>query len=92
MLLAPISESNEIKEARLNVLKQQGFARIFIDEKVVRLEELKSPPKSNFDLIVDRIVVSHEEDFYQRLADAIEIAFHEERESVRYGVIVRKIK
>tara|TARA_B100002019_G_scaffold279796_1_gene282062 strand:- start:48 stop:716 length:669 start_codon:yes stop_codon:yes gene_type:complete len=64
MLLAPISESNEKKEARLNVLKQQGFARIFIDEKVVRLEELKSPPKSNFDLIVDRIVVSHEEDFY----------------------------
>ena len=77
MLLAPISESNEKKETRLNVLKQQGFARIFIDEKVVRLEELKSPPKSNFDLIVDRIVVSHEEDFYQRLADAVEIAFHE---------------
>lgn len=76
LLLAPITVDKNHSKDRLGVLKQQGFARIFVKEKVIRIDEIEKLP-SKFDLVVDRIVVRHEEDFYQRVADAIEIAFYE---------------
>ena len=76
LLLAPITVDKNNSKDFLGVLKQQGFARIFVKEKVVRIDEIEKLP-SKFDLVVDRIVVRHEEDFYQRVADAIEIAFYE---------------
>lgn len=76
LLLAPITVDKNDSKDRLGVLKQQGFARIFVKEKVIRIDEIEKIP-SKFDLVVDRIVVRHEEDFYQRVADAIEIAFYE---------------
>ena len=77
LLLAPIDHKADNKNDRLGILKQQGFARIFIKDQIVRLDELKIIPKIKFDLVVDRIIVRNEEDFYQRLADAIQIAFYE---------------
>ena len=77
LLLAPIDHSPENKDDRIGILKQQGFARIFINGEVQRIEELKHAPKEKYELVVDRIIVRHEEDFYQRVADAIEIAFYE---------------
>lgn len=76
LLLAPITVDKNDSKDRLGVLKQQGFARFFVKEKVIRIDEIEKLP-SKFDLVVDRIVVRHEEDFYQRVADAIEIAFYE---------------
>ena len=43
----------------------------------MRIEELTQVPQEKYELVVDRIIVRHEEDFYQRVADAIEIAFYE---------------
>ena len=43
----------------------------------MRIEELTQVPQEKYALVVDRIIVRHEEDFYQRVADAIEIAFYE---------------
>ena len=77
LLLAPIDDLSENRNDRLNILKQQGFARIFINGKVLRIEELTQVPQEKYELVVDRIIVRHEEDFYQRVADAIEIAFYE---------------
>ena len=77
LLLAPIDHDPENRNDRLNILKQQGFARIFINGEVQRIEELSEAPKEKYELVVDRIIVRHEEDFYQRVADAIEIAFYE---------------
>lgn len=77
LLLAPIDHLSENRNDRLNILKQQGFARIFINGVVLRIEELTQVPQEKYELIVDRIIVRHEEDFYQRVADAIEIAFYE---------------
>ena len=77
LLLAPIDHSPDNKDDRLGILKQQGFARIFINGEVRRIEELTQAPKEKYELVVDRIIVRHEEDFYQRVADAIEIAFYE---------------
>ncbi|MEC8397870.1 MAG: excinuclease ABC subunit UvrA [Bacteroidota bacterium] len=77
LLLSPIDHDPKIKKDRLSIFKQQGFARVFIKGEVFRIEGLTEAPQKNYDLVVDRIIVRKEEDFYQRMADAVEIAFYE---------------
>jgi len=77
LLLAPVLTNSASKSDRLSLLKQQGFARIFLNDKIIRLEELSKPPEEDYELVVDRMVFRDDEDFYQRAADAIEIAFYE---------------
>ncbi|POS01603.1 excinuclease ABC subunit A [Flavobacterium croceum DSM 17960] len=83
LLLAPIHlEEGRKIEDKLQVLLQQGFARILIDNKTVRLDEFLSDKNAlkvskNYNLIVDRIVVKTDEEFYNRLADAVQTAFYE---------------
>ena len=79
LLLAPIHlEKGRKLEDKLNVLLQQGFARIWVDGEMVRLDDLpKNLGKKEIFLIVDRIVVKDEEEFYNRLADAVQTAFFE---------------
>ena len=79
LLLAPIHlEKGRKLEDKLNVLLQQGFARILVDGEMVRLDDLpKNLVKKEIFLIVDRIVVKDEEEFYNRLADAVQTAFFE---------------
>tara|TARA_B100000963_G_scaffold290031_1_gene259767 strand:+ start:51750 stop:54533 length:2784 start_codon:yes stop_codon:yes gene_type:complete len=77
LLLSPVDHDPEIKKDRLSIFKQQGFARVFIKGEVLRIEGLTEAPQKNYDLVVDRIIVRKEEDFYQRMADAVEIAFYE---------------
>jgi excinuclease ABC subunit A len=65
-------------ENKIKALAQQGYSRIKIKDEVLRIDELESKtfPKK-IDLVIDRIITKDEEDFYNRLADAIEIAFFE---------------
>lgn len=82
LLLAPIHlEKGRKLEDKLNVLLQQGFARILIDNEMVRLDEfatsLNTKKKQEILLIIDRIVVKEEEEFYNRLSDAVQTAFFE---------------
>ncbi len=85
LLLAPIYlEKKKNHEMFLNVLVQQGYSRIKLDDEVIRL---KSPFSNDFiqqfkkakqkSIVVDRVVVQHNEDFYNRLADSIQTAFYE---------------
>lgn len=79
LLLAPIHlEEGRTMENKIQALAQQGYSRIKVKDEVLRIDELKgkSFPKK-IDLVVDRIITKDEEDFYNRLADAIEIAFFE---------------
>ena len=80
LLLSPIHlEEGRQLENKLKVLLQQGFARILVDNEMIRLDEIDQHSLDNKDilLIIDRIVVKHEEDFYNRLADAVQTAFYE---------------
>lgn len=78
LLLAPIvAESNRTLEDKVKIFIQQGFARIFHKEETVNIDSFKQIPKKGFDLVIDRLIVKNEEDFYNRVADAIEIAFYE---------------
>jgi len=79
LLLSKISlEEGRTMDNKIQALAQQGYARIKIDDTVVRIDTLKgnSLPK-NLQLVVDRVITREDEDFYNRLADAIEIAFFE---------------
>ena len=87
LLLAPIHlEEGRSLENKLNALLQQGFARILVDNEMVRLDDIstlidaKGNKKKTIKevlLIIDRIVVKDEEEFYNRLADAVQTAFFE---------------
>jgi excinuclease ABC subunit A len=79
LLLAPIHlEEGRKLEDKLKVLLQQGFARILVNNEMVRLDDLPDAlDKNEILLIVDRIVVKEEEEFYNRLADAVQTAFFE---------------
>ncbi|MGB3606564.1 MAG: excinuclease ABC subunit UvrA [Psychroserpens sp.] len=79
LLLAPISlEEGRKMSDKLNVLKQQGYARIQYKNDVLRIDDaIEKDLRKDLFLVVDRIIVKHEDDFYNRLADAIETAFFE---------------
>jgi len=80
LLLSPIHlEEGRALEDKLKVLLQQGFARILVDNEMVRLDEIDQHSLDHKDilLIIDRIVVKAEEEFYNRLADATQAAFFE---------------
>ncbi len=80
LLVTPIYlEPGRKLEDKLNVLLQQGFARVLVNNEVVRLSEIETVKltKKEVLLIVDRLVIKHDEDFYNRLSDAIQTAFFE---------------
>ncbi|GGX04608.1 excinuclease ABC subunit UvrA [Aquimarina muelleri] len=78
LLLAPITiESGRTLEGKLNVLQQQGFSRIKTNGIVSRIEEATVNDKDELYLVIDRIIKREEEDFYNRLADAVDSAFFE---------------
>jgi len=82
LLLAPIKLEKKRKlKDKLEVLLKQGFSRIMSKGEVIRLEDAlkKRITKKDLYLVVDRIVVKHDEDFYNRLGDAVENAFYEGR-------------
>ncbi len=79
LLLAPIYlEEGRSMEDKLKTLQQQGYARIKVNNDVVRIDEAKSfSKKDTVLLVVDRIITKNDEDFLNRLADAIQTAFFE---------------
>ena len=80
LLLAPISidENRDLKTV-LQVLEQQGYARLKWNDKVFRISDFPQKDFKNEDLflVVDRIITKEDEDFYNRLADAVQTAFFE---------------
>ena len=80
LLLAPINlEKGRTIENKLQALQHQGFARIKVKDSVERIDQIEAfqnLPKT-LSLVVDRIIVKDEDDFYNRLADAVEMAFFE---------------
>lgn len=73
-----VKGTREIKE-QLDVLLKQGFTRITVNGKVNRIddENLKFTKKSEIKIVIDRIIKRDDEDFLNRLADAVDTAFFE---------------
>ena len=79
LLLAPVHlEEGRPMNDKLKALQQQGYSRIKMNDKVVRIDEIsETDTQEAIRLVVDRIIIKDEEDFYNRLADAVESAFFE---------------
>lgn len=80
LLLSPIHlEEGRTMADKLKTLQQQGYARIKVGNDVLRIDDLEVNTEFHGTLfiVIDRIVIKTEEDFINRLADAIETAFFE---------------
>ena len=78
LLLAPIHlENGRNLKTTIKVLSQQGYARIKIDGEIKRLSEVTSFKSKDVFLVIQRIVLQDDDDFYHRIADAIQLAFFE---------------
>lgn len=83
LLLAPIHlEEGRKLEDKVKALLQQGYARVKIKGDIKRIDELGDAIKKinteDILLVVDRVVTNpDDEDFKNRLADAVQTAFFE---------------
>jgi excinuclease ABC subunit A len=78
LILAPIGITKKRTLAgMLELYKQQGYARLFVNDAVVRIDDFKPSKADNIMLVVDRVVVKYEDDAINRIAESVETAFHE---------------
>lgn len=78
LLLAPIVINKDRDSLKsLQLLSKQGYARIKYNGEVLRIDNAPEDIGKSFDLVIDRVIVKDDEDFYNRLANAIDTAFFE---------------
>ena len=78
LLLAPVHIPEERSVVQtLQLLSQQGYARIRYQGEIVRIDSITSELDHDFQLVVDRIITQTDEDFIHRLADASDTSFFE---------------
>ncbi len=85
----PTDHPERTVQKELDILLQKGYTRIRYQENYVRIEEWLSHHKQiagqkladidpdDFQIVIDRFVVSHSEDALERLADSAQTAFVE---------------
>ena len=78
LLLAPLkfSDLNQLEKV-IKILAHQGFSRLKVNDDVVKIEAYIPTITDQVAIVVDRVVVQQNEDFYYRLGDAVQIAFNE---------------
>lgn len=78
LLLAPIIITEEREPLKsLELFSKQGYARVKYKGEVIRIDQVPEDIGREFDLVVDRIIIKDDEDFYNRLANAADNAFFE---------------
>jgi excinuclease ABC subunit A len=85
-LLSPIILINgrKLKE-QLEILLQQGFSRLFYNEKIIKINKLLENDLSLYEIkklhiLIDRIIVKHEDvNLSNRITDSIQTSFFEGR-------------
>ncbi|MCK0156672.1 excinuclease ABC subunit UvrA [Cellulophaga sp. F20128] len=78
LLLAPIDVIKDREPLKaLEMFSQQGYARIKYKGEILRIDDSITKIGRKFDLVIDRIITKDDEDFYNRLANAVDTAFFE---------------
>jgi excinuclease ABC subunit A len=78
LLLSPIESSSKKQSLeKLEILKKQGFVRIFKDSEIYNINDIDKNAILNFKLVIDRLVVGNDKDFISRVADSVELSFYE---------------
>lgn len=93
IIYAPVIENEKGTFVNLlDKLRQEGFIRVKIDEQIYTLDdkiELDKNKKHNIDIIIDRLILNEEN--YNRLAEAIDIAIDYGKGMVKVEVIDKNI-
>lgn len=95
-LLAPlVIHKGRTLSYEAELLQQQGFTRLEVNGEVVRIADLESillekKKIKTIHIVVDRLVVSSEKDFFSRLADSVQTAFYEGKGECFVRVITEK--
>ena len=78
LILAPIVENRKGEHKdQLDILKQDGFARVRIDGVVRDLTDVQTLAKNkkhNIEVVVDRLAIKADDEFRKRLSDSVETA------------------
>ncbi len=63
----------------IRILEQQGYARLKINDKILNISEVLhiDALPDDLELVIDRIVLKNDADYWNRLADSIQKAFFE---------------
>jgi len=78
LLLCPVESKDNISGSKkIEILKKQGFARIFKSDKIYNLNDKIDFDLSNYSLVIDRLVIKNNVDFKKRIADSVELAIYE---------------
>ena len=78
LLLCPVESKDNISGSKkIEILKKQGYARIFKSDKIYNLNDKIDFDLSNYSLVIDRLVIKNDADFKKRIADSIELAIYE---------------
>lgn len=90
LLLSPLFlPKNRTLIEHLQILQQQGFSRIFVNNEVVRIsnflqeKNIEKLKKIEISLLVDRIINDAQKETENRLADSVQTAFFEGRNSCK---------
>ena len=78
LLLCPIeSTTKKISLEKIEILKKQGFVRIYKNGEIININDIDKNVILDFKLVVDRFVVNDNKEFKSRVADSVELAFYE---------------
>ena len=78
LLLCPIeSSTKKISQEKIEILKKQGFVRIYKNGEIININDIDKNVILDFKLVVDRFVVNDNKEFKSRVADSVELAFYE---------------
>ena len=78
LLLSPIESSSKKQSLeKLEILKKQGFVRIFKEGEIYNINDIDKNAILNFKLVIDRLIVGNDKDFISRVADSVELSFYE---------------
>ena len=93
-LLLSHKELTNLKNSKetLELLQKQGFSRIELDNKILRIEGLSKLKKKKFNLVIDRSIYDDNQDYLNRLSDSLELAFYEGRGNITIQNITSDVK
>jgi excinuclease ABC subunit A len=81
LIMAPlIVKSDRTLDEQLDILQKQGYVRLKINGELKRLDEIdfkKTKKTAQIEIVVDRIVINHDEENISRIGDSVETAFFE---------------
>lgn len=77
MISTPMPMKGRSLDQELKVLLSKGYTRILVNGELQFIEDIKTTPKGEVEILIDRAVVKNTEEMQFRLGDSVQTAFFE---------------